>query len=142
MSEFMGAALYTKEEIGKALKAYNKEVTWADKLLQEKTKYAESRFKPSFWDKVSGNTTLYKKMDNMFMTYAEELFYRDWIEFTDEEYSRLDELNAYYNMSYLGSWEYERSYLQVKNLYNGGKDCYLNPDQASFVNKYKTKGEL
>lgn len=137
MGNFTGAALYTEDEIRKALHSYEKEVEWADNLLKSKVTYAESRFKPSLWDKIVGNTTLEKKTANMFMTKEEQLYRFGWMELTKEEYKRLDDLNRYDKFNYLGVWLYQQEYLEIKNLFNGGKDCYLNPSQAAFVNKYK-----
>lgn len=90
-------------------------------------------------NKLIGNKTLEKKTSNMFMTYEEQLYRFGWMELTKEEKTRLDDLNAYNKFNYLGVWLYKKEHLEIKNLFNDGKDCYLNPSQAAFVNKYKNK---
>ena len=75
----------------------------------------------------------------MFMTYEEELFKKGHISFTDLELKRIESLNAYKNFYCLGIWIFNNQYLEIKNLFNGGKDCYLNPSQAKFINSYKNK---
>lgn len=138
MSEFTGMALYTKEEIGCALESYKKEIDWANNLLKDKICEAESKFKPTIWDKLFGNESLKDKQPT-FTRYKDWLYGEGYITFTEDERKRIDTLNRFYNMYCLGGWLDEDEYWQVKNLYNGGKDCYLNPNQAAFVNRFKNK---
>ena len=138
MSEFTGMALYTKDEIGRALKSYAKEVHWADNLLQTKTKFAEDNFKPSWWQKLFKITLKDTHMDS-WKTYYEHLYDKGYYTFSEEEFKRIKYLNAYKNFYYFGNWRFEDECEQVKNLYDGGKDCYLNPNQSAFVNEWKNK---
>lgn len=136
MSEFTGMALYTKEEIGRALEAYKKELEWGNNTLNHKIFEAESKFKPTILDKLFGNKSLKDKKPT-FTRYKDWLYHDGYLVFTQDEHKRIDNLNKFYNMYCLGVWLFEDEYNQVKNLYNGGKDCYLNPNQARFVNEYK-----
>lgn len=139
MSSFTRAALYTKEEIKSALDYYKTEVSWAEGLIKVKVTEAEAKFTPSLWDKIAGHKTLSDRLNNMFMTYEEELFRKGYISFTDLELKRIESLNAYENFYCLGVWIFDKQYSEIKSLFNGGKDCYLNPLQAEFINRYKHK---
>ena len=55
MSEFTGMALYDKDEIGRALVSYKKELEWVNSTINHKICEAESKFKPTILDKLFGS---------------------------------------------------------------------------------------
>lgn len=138
MSEFLGMALYTKEEIGSAIDNYKTGLESAKTLLEDLINNAENKWHPSWWDKLWRIETLREKYSDgrSWFNYTSWLLNYDYMEFdneTKETFSPYDFNSTFtYNLSYWGA-----EYTQIRSLFNGGKDCYLNPNQAKFVNYFK-----
>lgn len=142
--EFTGMALYTKEEIGRALEAYDQTVAHPKDLVSAKIKQAELDFEPTWLGKLLGVKTLvdmYKKSDaRRSISYDRFVLESKFVSFTEDEVELLDKYSDKKLFCHkYENWVYGNEYWQVKNLYNGGKDCYLNPNQAAFVNRFKNK---
>lgn len=146
---FNGAALYTKDEISKALDAYDKAVKVREDFIDNKVKLAEGKFIPSWWDKLHKIKTLKDKYRRWLHGGSFRwTSYHGWcndnnlLDFSEEDGAWLEELSLYeYTYTKFNQWVYTNISEEVKDLYNGGKDCYLNPDQAHFVNKFKNYEE-
>lgn len=146
MTNFTGAALYTKEEIGKALDNYAIKIDLAEEILKRKVLEAEIGYEPSVWDRLRFIKTLKEKYEanvksdpfRGFLSYEGWLMCRGYMTLTKQQ-SDLSQSLQYFVIQYAFSpeWLHMKEYNQVKNLYNGGKDCYLNPEQAEFVNRFK-----
>jgi len=133
MSNFTGMALYTKEEIGKALKnidSLSNKYEKIEALAVQKTKETDASFKR--WGFLwTIKRTAYDDLVSAASIYGYYYYKRQWL--LDNGYIDVNQGLGIRN--HCDSWSSTPS--QVKNLYNGGKDCYLNPDQARFVNEYK-----
>jgi hypothetical protein len=140
MSEFLGMALYTKDEIGSAISNYLVRSGNADEVLKSCVRDAEKNWTPSWWDKLWGVTTLYDKYKGCatWGDYAKWLSSEGYMVFTEEQ-KEIIKVFTYESMFTFNTSLLESTYKQVKNLTNGGKDCYLNPSQAQFVNYFKSE---
>tara|TARA_R110002153_G_scaffold58217_2_gene159656 strand:+ start:665 stop:1099 length:435 start_codon:yes stop_codon:yes gene_type:complete len=131
---FNGMALYSKEEIGKALDnkrdltLYCKKVTNAalDKAKDTETSYKRlgflwSIFRTEFDDIKEDVDPFY----GIYWYLEDCLFDRGYLDKKQRDICNLH-LNTY-----------KSTVKEITNLYNGGKDCYLNPEQAKFINSYK-----
>lgn len=143
MADFLGMALYTKEEIGSALDNYRLRVNTARGIVRKQVALAESEYQPSWWYKLWRELTLFEKYtsERYFMdTYHGWLHDNKYITFSKEDESSFYDIDRKgWGNFYMSLWETE--YNQVKDLFNGGKDCYLNPTQCRFVNKFKVNQE-
>ena len=134
MSVFNGAALYTKAEIGRALdnrKLLNSKYSKIEKLAIKATQSVDVSYKKFgfLWTvSKSDYDNLLSSCDFMFGSY---LWRHKWLE--DEGYITKWQSEGINNHCL---W-YTGELRDIKNLYNGGKSCYLNPKQAEFVNYYK-----
>ena len=141
---FNGAALYTKEEIGKALTTYENEIKQREEFIAKKVKEAEEKFTPNWKDKLFKVKTLHDKYWRWYTggfrwyTYQQWLNIRGYLLITDEEGKWLQKLSHYkYDSVYFDVFYHTETNCDVKALYNGGKDCYLSPKQAYFISKFK-----
>jgi hypothetical protein len=135
--EFKGMALYGVEEIGSALEEYRTSVNEVKAIIREKVAQAELDWKPTWWQKLWGVKTLeqYWKSNTMWQGYWGFLDSEGFVTFNEDEVSKLTYVDGRdFNMVF---YYWSSEYNQIKNLYNGGKECYLNPNQAAFVNKFK-----
>ena len=134
MSVFNGAALYTKAEIGKALdnrKALNTKYIRIEQVAMENTMLVDKSYKRLgfLWTvRKSDYENMMSDCDFMFGSY---LYLHKWL--LAKGYINQAESDGIHNHSHCFSSKVKA----IKNLYNGGKDCYLNPEQAQFVNYYK-----
>ena len=136
MSNFMGAALYTKEEVGKALnnrQILNSKYSKIQNEAVQKTKTVDTSYRRlGFLWKIerSAYDDLVEECSFMFGSYIwrfQWLLANNYITEMQEEGIKLHL-----------HW-YEKQVKDITNLYNGGKDLYLNPEQAEFVNLYKNR---
>ena len=125
MSEFTGMALYSQSDIKVALTNYLAYSTGVVKEVHAAVDSAESNYRPSLWNKLLGKTEL-KDMRSRFsfMSYEAELAHTGYISF--DLYFKYEVLIAF-----------GKSYNSIHDLYGSGRDCYLTPSQAKFVNKFK-----
>ena len=140
--EFKGMALYSVDEIGSALEEYRSSINEVKAIIREKVAQAELDWKPTWWNKLWGVKTLEQhwKNDKMWeglimQGYWSFLYSNDFITFNEDELSKLIYVDGKEFSMELSYWLSE--YYQIKALFNGGKECYLNPNQAAFVNKFK-----
>ena len=112
---FNGMALYSKEEIGKALDNKRDLTLYCKKVTN------------AALDKAKDTETSYKRLGFLWSIFRTE--FDDIKEDVDPFYGR-DICNLHLNT-------YKSTVKEITNLYNGGKDCYLNPEQAKFINSYK-----
>jgi len=135
--EFKGMALYNKDEIGSALEEYRTSINEVKAIIRGKVAQAELDWKPTRWQKLWGVKTLkqYWQSDTMWRGYWNFLYKDGIISFNEYELEMLRYLEGSYFSMRLDTWLNE--YNQIKNLFNGGKECYLNPNQAAFVNRFK-----
>lgn len=133
MSDFTGMALYNKDEIKSALSNYSDGLGDAQLLLANLILDAETNFTPTWWDSLWKINTLkakYKQNSPSNWSYSSWLHVRGYVNLTAHE-----ELEDYLGWSCrLDRWKDE--FDQITNLTSGGKDCYLNPIQSEFVNKF------
>ena len=134
MNTFTGMALYTKEEIGLALN--NREVLY-DKYATiyrntiTTTKGVDTSYKRwgFLWKvKRTAHDDMREACDFLFGAYS---YNHEWLE--DKGFITKVQSNNISNHLYCLKKEYK----DIKNLFNGGVGCYLNPEQAKFVNYYK-----
>tara|TARA_R110000851_G_scaffold138674_1_gene275452 strand:- start:48 stop:470 length:423 start_codon:yes stop_codon:yes gene_type:complete len=134
MSDFKGMSLYTKEEISKAL---NNRESLSNKYKKigasavKKTKETDTSFKRWGFLWTVKRTAYDDLISDCHMVYGHYYYIGNWL--FAEGYIDVNQKQGI--RDHCDSWLTSPS--QVKNLYNGGKDCYLNPDQARFVNEYK-----
>ncbi|QXN60223.1 hypothetical protein KUA24_156 [Vibrio phage HNL01] len=137
---FLGATLYNKEAIGVALKSYRAEVTRVEDLLDAEYERANFEYQKTltWFDKVLGHRNLNQKfVGGWFISVYQELFEEGYMKLSEDDITKVSNLSAYSFPNSLGVWEFEAEYFQVKALFGGDRDCYLNPRQAAFVNKWK-----
>lgn len=138
MSEFTGMALYSQSDIKVALTNYKIGLDRAKVLLAKLIKEAEYNWQPSWLDKLWQVKTLHDKFvdSSSYTNYLRYLEIRGYIEFNDEAW---EIIGTYYERSllYTGLSEWAAESHQITNLYGSGRDCYLTPTQAKFVNKFK-----
>lgn len=142
MSEFMGMAIYTKEDIGCALKNYKTNHAKAEYILKDAVTRAELNYKPTWMDRVLYRATdLYKKYQSadQYDNYEFWLQSKGLLKFSEVD-SKFIGIFIHSYFFHLDLSNCGNEYNQIRNLYNGGKDCYLNPRQASFVNRFKVMG--
>lgn len=130
--EFNGAALYTAEEIKNALYNYNQVMCEYSNILdQAEEKYIEDNKGKRYWRffifprPMTKYEILYEGLSEWETTWYKLIR----LGYIGQEVDR--------DFMFFGKPRYLDLYNSIKNLTNGGKDCYLNPDQAWFVNKYK-----
>ena len=137
---FEGASLFSKEEIKIALDNYSKEVLyWNDRLKSEVTRIKDNNlYKLNIFQKISAGSFegLLTNWEGTYKTY-QYLEEQGYITFTKEEKKRILKISVYKYPYYLGVWGEETEFNNIVSLYSDGKDCYLNPTQASFVNKWQ-----
>lgn len=138
MSEFTGMALYSQSDIKAALTNYRIGLDRAKVLLAKFIKEAEDNWQPNWWDKVRGVVTLkHKYMDCAdYEGYFEFILEENFLQVGEEDYKVLEPhlfMGMFNSDLSRGSTEYN----QITNLYGSGRDCYLTPSQAKFVNKFK-----
>ena len=138
MSEFLGMALYKEEEIRSALDNFREVYNKVNKMFKDKISVAENNYTPTRWGRFWYGATLkdYYRGNNNWQTYYSWLEEGGFITFTEEELVLVFKVNTSCRF-YMDKFETE--YRQVKDLFNGGKDVYLNPQQARMVNKFKEK---
>lgn len=141
MSEFVGMALYSQSDIKTALTNYKVGLDRAKVLLAKLIKEAEDNWQPSWWDNLWSLwqvKTLHDKFksSNTYMNYLSYIETRRYLEFSEEDW---DSLQNYYATGWLtsGLFKWDGECHQITNLYGSGRDCYLTPAQAKFVNKFK-----
>lgn len=124
----------SKEEIGKALQ--NRKTLYEKYKNIEKTSMLKTKTVDRSYKRLCFLWTIYqpdhgimwRDCDFVFGTY---LYTKDWLK--DNNYITEDDAAGINNhVHYFSS-----VVTDIRNLYNGGKDCYLNPAQAEFVNYYK-----
>jgi len=134
MSDFNGMALYKEEEIRTSLNNNKKLHNHFNKLLKDAIKLTKSvdtsyRRLGFLW---TVKRTAYEDMEvDCSFLYGKYLYMSDWL--VDNKY--LTEKDREGIKQHVRCFEGE--YYQIKHLFNGGKDVYLNPNQAKFVNIYK-----
>lgn len=135
--EFKGMALYNIDEIGSALEEYRTSINEMEAIIREKVAQAELDWKPTRWQRLWGVKTLeeYWGCSDSWRSYYNFLYKEVLITFSVDEFNMMEHIDGKYFCMNLGNWLTE--YNQIKNLFNGGKECYLNPNQAEFVNKFK-----
>jgi hypothetical protein len=135
--EFKGMALYNIDEIRSALEEYRTSINEVKAIIRGKVAQAELDWKPSRWQKLWGIKTLeqYWKSDTMWRGYWSFICTESLITFKEYEWEMLRYVDGDYFTMRLDNWLTE--YNQIKSLFKGGKECYLNPNQAAFVNKFK-----
>ena len=138
-TRFEGASLFSKEEIKISLENYSKEVLyWDARLKSEVTRIKDNNlYKLSLLQKISaGNFEgVLTNWKGTYKTY-QKLVEQGYITFTDEEISRILNISVYKYPYNLGIWVDATLYYSISELYANGKDCYLNPNQAGFINKW------
>lgn len=139
---FEGMALYTEAEIRSALDNYCIGYDKACEALNSLIDAIESvEYKPSFLYRLFGVKDLVSRY-TFWDEYVVQYRFIEWckkkgyISVPKDYYDIVDPFTPWYTWFKLVKSD---EYTQVKNLFNGGKDCYLNPNQAAFVNKYKEK---
>lgn len=135
--EFKGMALYNIDEIRSALEEYRTSISEVEAIIREKVAQAELDWKPTWWQKLWGVKTLeeYWGCSDSWRSYYNFLYEEVLITFSIDEFNMIEYIGGEYFCMNLDNWSSE--YNQIKNLFNGGKECYLNPNQAAFVNKFK-----
>jgi hypothetical protein len=135
MTDFRGMAVYNVDEIRSALERYETAIGAVEIIIQEKVKQAELEWQPTWWQKIRGVKTLREEFQNKdnWWSYNRYLDMYDYIKFNEEQLLLLRYLE--YSWASYSGWEGE--YIEIKALFNGGKECYLNPSQAAFVNTFK-----
>lgn len=146
---FLGAALYNEAEIRKALVNYeashNKALSLQNVLIQK----AIDEYKPNWFYKLFSKGSLWDRYrfwrDEDCIS---EKSFHGWVmsdvislykgTLSEEHYLILSEHTHWYS----GVVVTRESYRQIKNLFNGGKDVYLNPPQAAFVNYWKNLEDI
>lgn len=134
MSKFNGMALYTEEEVGKAIENH---ITIYNKYYQiqrnaiKATKETDTSYRMfGFLWKVE--RTAYMDMESDCSSlYGTYIYMFDWLK--DKDFITSEERKGINNHVYC----WNKEYYSIKDLYNDGRDCYLNPEQAKFVNYYK-----
>ena len=134
--EFKGMALYNVDEIRSALEEYRTYINEVKAIIRGKIVQAELDWKPTWWQKLWGVKTLKKVYIRQTFHWGYEYFLIQYkfITFNEEEEALLEIVGA---IGYMDFPLWSSEYNQIKNLFNGGKECYLNPNQAAFVNKFK-----
>lgn len=139
MSEFIGMALYSQSDIKAALTNYKIGLDRAKVLLAKLIKEAEDNWQPSWWDKLRGVRKFNdKKYDKDYFNYIGYMNHKGLLDLDKPEWGNI---LPYLRMNFTGwrIWtnQLEPEFHQITNLYGSGRDCYLTPAQAKFVNKFK-----
>ena len=138
MSDFNGMALYEIDEIRSALENYRTTYNKVNQKFKDKASVAEEKYTPTRWGKFWHGNTLkdYHSNDNNWENWYCWLYDRGFITLTEKELDLVRVVNSSYRF-YMDRFETE--YSQVKDLFNGGKACYLSPMQSRMVNEFKEK---